>query len=240
MIWVDSDAFLLQNLTDIIKQTSTGTLFWHDIWSVHPENPIWQLMGIENPVLGLSQESGVVYIDKEVGWRNLYLSAYMNQRQTMYYSMLWGDKDTFFLSFESTKTPYTFVPWPPFIAGKMGSELAADGGYRSASKEKFYAYSFVQPDMIGRPCYVHLVTGKEFILPYLDQNKKIFSLIRTYDANRAHMINTGINSVKRTFDIVCDEGEFYGPFWETKEALGPFEDRLAAAYKKAKEIHKDF
>jgi len=239
LIWVDSDAFLLQNATKIMAQTETGTLFWHDIWSVAPDNPIWSIMRIE-PIHGLSQESGVVYIDKAVNWLPLYLSAYMNQRQRLFYSLLWGDKDTFFISCAGLKKPYTFVPWGPYPVGKMGNEMVGYVPQSDSNKKKFYGFSFVQLDMEGKPAYVHLVTGKDFILPSLDKGDKLFTTIRAWDPNTAHMINNGIDAIKRTFDIVVDSGSFYGPLWDTNEVLGPFEERLTNSYRKALEITKEY
>ena len=238
MIWVDSDAFLLQNATNLIKQTKTGTLFWHDIWGVDQKNPIWTILNIEKPVVGFSQESGVVYIDKTKNWLPLYIAAYMNQHQRLFYSLLWGDKDTFFISFEALKMPYTFVPYAPQLIGKMGNEMVGDVLQTKKNKNKFYGYSFVQVDTNGRPAYVHFVSGKDLVLSYLNKNKTLFTMIRTWDPNGAHVDYNGIDPTKKSVDIEIDSGDFYGPLLDANDALGPFVTRLRESYEKAQQIIK--
>ena len=88
IFWVDSDAFILQNVTKIMKQSKTGTMFWHDIWRIDEDNPLWEMLDMKEAERGFSQESGILFIDKSIAWKGLYVSAYMNQKQPLYYSLL--------------------------------------------------------------------------------------------------------------------------------------------------------
>jgi len=234
VFWVDSDSFLLQNVTSVMRKSKDGTLFWHDIWRIHEKNPIWKVMNKTDPIRGYSQESGILYLDKEITWRSLYVSAYMNQKQRLYYSLFWGDKESFFLSFELMNKPYTFVPHAPFMLGKYGSDIGLGITIPESRYDDFFGYSFVQLDLDGRAFCVHLVSGKSFILRYLRQEKRLFTVLRPYDPNKSHMNRNGLKN--KTFDVRLDSAAEKMPLMTTDYALGPFEDRFKSAYLEAESL----
>jgi len=234
LFWVDSDSFLLQNVTKIIKKAKDGTLFWHDIWRIHEKNPVWSLMNMSEPIRGFSQESGILYLDKTITWRSLYVSAYMNQKQRLYYSLFWGDKESFFLSFELLKMPYYFVPHAPFMIGKYGSDIGLGITIPESRFDDFFGYSFVQLDVDGRAFCVHLVSGKSFILRYLRQGKRLFTVLRPYDPNRSHMNRNGLKN--KTFDVRLDSVSEKMQLMSTDYALGPFEERFKSAFLEAENV----
>jgi len=238
IFWVDSDSFLLQNVTSVIRKAKDGTMFWHDIWRIHERNPVWRVMNMTNPLRGFSQESGILYIDKEIAWRSLYVSAYMNQKQPLYYSLFWGDKESFFLSFELMKQPYSFVPHAPFMLGKYGSDIGLGITIPESRYNDFFGYSFVQLDPDGRAFCVHLVSGKSFILRYLRQGRRLFTVLRPYDPNRSHMNRNGLKN--KTFDVTLDSVSEKMPLMATDYALGPFEERFKIAYIKAERLVDQF
>jgi len=238
LFWVDSDSFLLQNVTGIIKKSRDGTLFWHDIWRIHEKNPVWKVLNMSKPVRGFSQESGILYIDKGRNWRQLYVAAYMNQKQPLYYSLFWGDKETFFLSFELLKKKYTFVPHAPFMLGKYGSDIGLGIKIPENRFDDFFGYSFVQLDLDGRAFCVHLVSGKSFILRYLRQNKRLFTVLRPYDPNRSHMDRNGLKN--KTFDVRLDSMPSKMPLMASEYALGPFEERFIYSYLEAERLLEHF
>jgi len=228
VIWIDSDAFLVQNISSFIRQASkSSAIFWHDIWAIHEKNPVWGLLNRTKAIRGPSQESGIVFINKATSWRGLYTTAYMNQKQPMYYSLVWGDKDTFFLGYEAMNERYSFIPYSPLLIGKSESQLKPT--HQHGLQTKFIGYSFVQLDMNGRPLCVHLVSGKKFITPFLKKGERLFTLIRSFDPNTAHIAPVGDGM----YDITIDEGSFYGPLWDTDQALGQFEEHLIQSYQDA-------
>ena len=237
LFWVDSDSFLLQNVSSLMKRSTDGTLFWHDIWRIHERNPVWDLLNMTTPIRGFSQESGILYIDKEITWRPLYVAAYMNQKQPLYYSLFWGDKETFFLSFELMKQNYTFVPHAPFMVGKYGNDIGLGIKIPENRYDDFFGYSFVQLDIDGRALCVHLVSGKSFVLRYLRQGKRLFTVLRPYDPNRSHMDRNGFKN--KTFDVKLDSMPAKMPLMASEYVLGPFEDRFKYAYLEAERLTKE-
>lgn len=171
VLLVDDDAFILQDPHVVVESKlaqQTGTLFWHDMYAIHPDNPIWKILGVP-PHDGLAGESGVVFLDKSIAWKALYLAAFMNTKQSIFSRMLWGDKDTFFLACKCLGIPYSFVPYPPYSVGYS----------------KWSQIAFLQPDTEGVPFFIHLVSAKEYDGGHLEINK--FDSILTYDPDNAHL-----------------------------------------------------
>ena len=96
----------------------------------------------------------------------------MNQRQNAYYHMILGDKDTFFLAFESLGMKYKWVPYVPYLL------------CNKADREKANGVSFLQPDADGVPLAVHLVDGKNVFVSSVDSGVSCFTHIWTYDPNK--------------------------------------------------------
>ena len=190
VLFIDEDAFLLQDPLVVIESKlaqQTGTLFWHDISAVHHDNFIWKLLGI-SPRDGNAGESGVVFMDKERTWHALYLAAFMNNKQSIFHRMVWGDKDTFFLACERLGIPYSFVPYAPYTIG-----------YAKESQ-----VSFLQSDTNGVPFFIHIVTGKACFGGVLEINK--FKTILTYNPDNAHICTQSRVSCSFFFDV-CGASE---------------------------------
>ena len=235
VLWIDADAFILRNFSYIANETTSGTLFWHDAHKTHPDNPIWKLMNMTEPYNGLAQESGILYVDKALEWRMLHVAAYMNQKQNVYYSLLFGDKDTFFLSCLALHENCTFVPYGLLLLGKSTDELRNDMNSQYLRRNRFRGYAFLQPDMDGRPLCVHLsYGGKKVGIPFLKRGKRLFSYIRSYNPNTAHLA-----PIKALRDVVVDEGDYYAPLYDTKRALGSFEEDLLQALKEGARLIKE-
>ena len=187
---------------------------------------------MSTPIRGYSQESGIVYIDKSMNWRSLYVVGYMNNNQPIYYSLLFGDKDTFFLSFGYMKKPYTFVPHSPFLAGKRCGDLS-NCPLSEERKNQSVGYSFVQLDMDGRAFCVHLVSGKKRVFSYLEQNKKPFDIVLPIDPNWSHFTGIGSSSLVVTLDATQTTRI---PDISAAYAFGPFEEQLKASFEEAKHV----
>ena len=175
ILFIDEDAFLLQDPLVVIESKlaqQTGTLFWHDMYGIHHDNLIWQVFDI-SPHDGLAGESGVVFMDKERTWHALYLAAFMNNKQSIFHRMVWGDKDTFFLACERLGIPYSFVPYAPYSIGYS----------------RWSQISFLQSDTNGVPFFIHIVSGKNCFDGPLEINK--FRTILAYDPENAHLCTNG-------------------------------------------------
>lgn len=230
IIWFDGDAFPVLQPRCLMEQTETGTLFFRDPYRLDAKNPIWAMMNRSEPITGVSMESGMFFVNKSQKWRSLSVTAYMNQRQKIYYQLLFGDKDTFFLSMELMNESYTFVPYPMFLIGKMADEIPRENPVKG---DEFRGYIFFQPDMNGRPFCVHLTVGKDRTMSLLENGRRPFSTIMVYDANYGHY-HYEYKLWYRT--VVVDEGEDNRRYIKTDVALGPFEKRFIVSYKKAKEL----
>ena len=225
VLLVDQDSYLVQTPdqameTCIKAAKDAGAVFWHDVYGICPENPVWQIVGVVEEQ-GYAQESGLVFIDKSVAWRGLYLAAYMNQRQLAYYNLLLGDKDTFFLSFESLGLKYKWVPYVPYIL------------CTTADRDTAVGVSFLQPDVDGVPLAVHLVSGKPDAMNNISNGEQFFSHVWTYDPNS--------NKVGTVLRIVPNEATNNNPPYEgviepSSKFIGNFPDVIAAQIREASSL----
>jgi len=74
-----------------------GAIFWPDIDRFPPDDPIWGLTGIAYRNIPQT-ESGQMVIHKTRCWRPLSLALWMNEHSDFWYRYIYGDKDTFTLS----------------------------------------------------------------------------------------------------------------------------------------------
>lgn len=180
VIFLDDDAFVLRDpafLLDNEDMKRTGTLFWHDIYGIHPKNYVYDLLDLPSRT-GLSGESGVLVLDKEVAWRGLYFAAYMNSKQDLFYRLVWGDKDTFFLAFEYMNMSYSFIPYAPCAIGNNETR-----------------FSFLQPGPDGVSFFIHLVSGKKI---FKEKKRNQMTHVLLYDPDSCHL--------NETFHVVEDNG----------------------------------
>lgn len=108
VLFMDTDAFFLSPPETFIRkliESQKPGVPWYDMYGMDPRNHTFKYLRVK-PLRGLGEESGVVYIDKRVAWDALCVAGRMNQKQTLYYRFLHGDKGTFYLAFELTKRDY--------------------------------------------------------------------------------------------------------------------------------------
>ena len=231
LFWVDADAFLLRNFDYIESQTTTGTLFWRDMHKSARENPVWHIADLK-PFEGLTLESGILLVDKATKWRMLHVTAYLNQKQNFYYAMLWGDKDTFYIACEVLKEECTLIPYGLMLLGKRNDDLRVEMNLTDLAPGGFTGYTYLQPDMEGRPVCVHLASGgKNIGLPLMKKGKRMYSFVRSYDPNKAHLSPIG-----KMRDVVVDEGDYYAPLYPSEKVIGPFEETLLSVYQEAQQF----
>ena len=225
VLLVDEDSYLVQTpdqaMETCIKAAGdTGAVFWHDVYGISPESQVWSMIGVETKQ-GYSQESGLVYIDKSVAWRGLYLAAYMNQRQNAYYNMILGDKDTYFLAFESLGMKYKWVPYVPYIL------------CNKANREKANGVSFLQPDVDGVPLSVHLVSGKNVFASLIEREKPCFTHVWTYDPNK-HCASKKLRIIESIAQNNQTAVMRAGVIEPSSKFIGNFPDVLAAHFRAAR------
>ena len=110
--YYDVDAFPMRDPTEMFEHPmfqKNGAVFWFDKTQLPPLSKIWSFLGI-SPYGTVSQDSCMLFLKKSMCWRALLTVGYMNTNQRFFYSMLYGDKDTFALSFIYTGHSYVFVP----------------------------------------------------------------------------------------------------------------------------------
>lgn len=116
VILLDADQVPLSDpalLLDWREYAETGAVFWPDIVDIAADNPIWKMLGLA-PVQVRSWESGQVCINKKSHWRTVNLVLAINERAETFYRFVYGDKDTFLLAWQLTKSSFSLVPHPPF------------------------------------------------------------------------------------------------------------------------------
>ena len=218
VLWVDADLFLLQDgsvLESQCKEKGVNALFWRDMSGIHPENPIWKVLGID-PIPDRAQESGIVWINKAETWRALYLAAFFNVKQSVFYRLLWGDKDTFFLAYEHMKVPYTMMPFAPYTVGTSSQCQIA----------------FIQPDLNGSALALHLVSGKRLVLSKIEHGEDPFKTVAVFDPSCA----CTIAGVHRLFKVLKTVSSCRLSYLPADEALGSMHISVLLALKKASRL----
>ena len=124
-------------LFDWPQYKEAGALFWPDIIDLVPDNPVWQLCGLE-PRHCPSLESGQVLIEKQRYWRALNLVVFLNEHADTLYQLVYGDKDTFLVGGLLANATFSVVPYRPFIDNRC----------------------LVQRDFAGAPLFQHRTGSK--------------------------------------------------------------------------------
>ncbi len=135
VILLDADQVPLRDpavLFEWPEYRDTGAVFWPDAIDVAADNPIWNMVGLENAQIR-SWESGQMCINKKMHWRTLCLVLAINERAETFYRFVYGDKDTFLLAWKLTGSNFSLVPHLPF------------------QSERF----LVQRDFEGNPVFQH-------------------------------------------------------------------------------------
>ena len=102
------------------------------------------------------QESGQLLIDKSVACKGLDGAVHMAKNSKEYYNLMYGDKDSYHLSFRSHNIPFHLVDFHPGIGGYL-----APNPFHSGTSD-FVGLGMIQrhPNN-GSPLFLHS-TLKEF------------------------------------------------------------------------------
>jgi hypothetical protein len=125
VFYIDADNVAVRDpeyLFDAEQYRITGSLFWPD--AVGPASApqflldeAWELLGL--PVQQEPEfETGQIVVDKRRCWRPLRLTLHLNEHSDYYYTVFFGDKDTFHLAWRKAGQEYGMVPHPPVVLGE--------------------------------------------------------------------------------------------------------------------------
>lgn len=129
IIFLDADNFPIVDPTflfDTIEYSGTGAIFWPDVGRMQKEHPIWNLMYVQyrdEPDF----ESGQMVIDTLRHKEPLEFALQMNWDSEFYYTILWGDKDTFRFAFHKFGRSFSMTQHPLQMLALPGSPQGSGG-----------------------------------------------------------------------------------------------------------------
>jgi hypothetical protein len=99
------------------EMQDSGAVFWPDVVELTDENPVWDLVGLE-PRTVRSVESGQICIDRTRHWLAICVADEINRRADTFYSLIYGDKDSFLLAWLMSENSFEMVPHLPYQSEK--------------------------------------------------------------------------------------------------------------------------
>lgn len=167
VLWIDCDNFPIRDpsfLFDDPEYKQKGSLFWRDVSGVerglrwHPRAPVWRVFDVP-PNDAEEFETGQLLIDKGRCWPELGLTLHFNREREVYYRFVYGDKDTFRLSWQNLAAkrgpvpssdylsnpkdvPYGFMPFGPFHMGTPNPAHRWGGGSVMVQRDRYGAPIF--------------------------------------------------------------------------------------------------
>jgi len=143
VLYLDADTVPLVDPTQAFSWTEyqrDGLLLWPDIVNIKAANPVWARLGLA-PTDRASIDSGILLVDKTRAWDILDLTVAMNEHSEELYSLIHGDKDSFWLSAELLGRSYGLIGHRPFQ----------------------FEWDMVQRDPAGEP-FLHHRSGSKWLL----------------------------------------------------------------------------
>jgi len=153
-IWIDADVVPQRSpalLFDEPLYRETGALFWPDVRTSNPYNPIWRFLGLE-PSAGPEWESGLMVIDRLRHWHPLLLAHHFNAQSDFYYQYVLGDKETFHLAWRVLDAEFTLIRFPVVVPTSR---------YESGDPVPYRIAAMWQHDPRGHRLFLHR-TGSKF------------------------------------------------------------------------------
>jgi hypothetical protein len=157
VLWLDADNTPLVDPSFLFAEPAyerTGAIFWPDLSSLPPDNPIWAICRVpwrDEPEF----ESGQIVLDKARCWAALQLTMHLNEWSDLYYQHVYGDKETFHLAWRMLDQLYAMPIRPPRRAiGYWSQAPATDGG----------CWTQFQHDLAGREVFHHRTSSGKWNL----------------------------------------------------------------------------
>lgn len=147
VLFLDADNIPLRNPSTLFDEPEyklKGALFWPDPpYGARPlDARSWNACGLPMQP-GPSFESGQLLVHKRRCWKQLQLCAWMNEESDYWFSLLYGDKDSYKVAWHVTGAAYALAPMPrSTFAGIL--QHAPDGG------TMFYHRWFRKPRLSDR------------------------------------------------------------------------------------------
>ena len=199
VIFMDSDNYAVKDPSFLFQSRpfkETGAIFWKDMWKTNPDNPIWELFGMDC-VDEYEQESGQIALDKSFPGviEALRLTLYILGQSEFYFKLMLGDKDYFRLSWRFMNQPYHLVRPHLSVLGFM-TETTGFCGLAMAQFAPFWDVTAYGPYPIGYSepeepelLFIHANMIKKFQI----QNEPVTFFIIT----DVHIAKTISNSIYR-------------------------------------------
>lgn len=112
VLFLDADNVPLTDPTYLFEDTNyraTGAIFWQENIQMRRRSAVWKCFGVPFRT-EFEQESGQILIDKEKCWAPLKLCNWYNEHSDFYYTIIYGDKDTFRFAWNRLEQPYASPP----------------------------------------------------------------------------------------------------------------------------------
>ena len=157
VLFLDADCFALRSpefLFDTAEYHETGALFWPDSrqHKMVRDGTIWDLTGLPYQA-DAEFETGIVALDRQRCWRELWLTNWMNAHADFWYAHVMGDKDTFYLAWRKLGSPFVLAPPCRRYGAVITRHFWTDG--RPLADHRTGASKYALPRRRG-PVTVHL------------------------------------------------------------------------------------
>ena len=122
VIYIDADALVVSDLNYVLNSFNTDIIGAKDFWFTPASNPIYSLLNA-TPIVPWDMEAGFLVVNKSsVDVRkSLQMAFEMNINHKIFYKYIWGDKDTFRLSFEYYNISIGWLDSPAVVTSKFYS-----------------------------------------------------------------------------------------------------------------------
>lgn len=119
VLQLDADCYPVRNPEFVFEwkpYRQWGAAFWPDIPKHADMRPAhcWKIFGVE-PLADLPTESGQMLVNKELCWREVWLSLYYNSHADFVYHIIYGDKDTYPIAWQQLGRKYARMSPAPLV-----------------------------------------------------------------------------------------------------------------------------
>ncbi|CAF4064745.1 unnamed protein product [Adineta steineri] len=158
VLWLDSDNIPARDPTylfDLPQYKYSTAIFWPDFWFTSIDNPVWRILNIPCRIQDYEQESGQILINKKSAWKPLNMALYMTTDK-LFQTLLYGDKDTFRLSWRALNVSFYFVRKYLAIGGFEYIRKGEQDNRLSNTPLRFCGHTMIQHDPNGTILFLHM------------------------------------------------------------------------------------
>ncbi|CAF1377104.1 unnamed protein product [Adineta steineri] len=198
VLWLDSDNIPIRDPTylfDLPQYKRSTAIFWPDFWFTSIDNPIWRILNIPCRIQDYEQESGQILINKKSTWKPLNMALYMTTDK-LFQTLLYGDKDTFRLSWQALNVSFYFIRKYLAIGGFEYIRKGKQHNRLSNTSLRFCGHTMIQHDPNGTILFVHMNLLKHYPYmkfphnlryPQLLNTSNPWRIIRQYSETKPHL-----------------------------------------------------